>query len=72
MASSLFNIMNMGQLAQLKANPVQFLMQRRLNLPPNFSGGPQDIVQHLLNTGQITQEQLTQAQQMMEKIQPRM
>ena len=59
-------------LNDLKANPVQFLMQRKLNLPQGFQGGPQEIVQHLLNTGQITQAQLDQAKQMMSKIQPRM
>ena len=72
--NNLFETLNgfQSNLAALKANPAQFLMQRRLNIPQDFSGGPQEIVQHLLSTGQITQEQLTRAQQIMNKIQPRM
>ena len=68
--NNLFGMLN--GLEALKADPVQFLMQRRLNLPQGFQGGPQEIVQHLLNTGQITQAQLDQAREMMNRIQPRM
>lgn len=68
--NNLFGMLN--GLEALKANPVQFLMQRRLNLPQGFQGGPQEIVQHLLSTGQITQAQLDQAKQMMNQLQPRM
>lgn len=50
--SNLMNDMN-----ALRSNPIQFLAQRRLNLPQNFSGGPQQIVQYLLNSGQMSQDQ---------------
>lgn len=68
MANSLFRALgtpqpNFGQmLQQLKANPIGFLMQRKFNLPPNFQGGPQQIVQHLVNTGQVSQQQVDQIQ----------
>lgn len=65
--NSLFNLMNNNLLNELKSNPVSFLMRRRLNLPPGFNGGPQEIVQHLVNTGQVSQEQVTN---LMSKIQP--
>ena len=46
----------------LKSNPAQVLSQR-FNLPQNLNN-PQDIIQHLLNTGQVTQEQVNRAMQM--------
>ena len=46
----------MGQINQLRSNPIQFLMQRRINVPQNLGNDPQAIVQHLLNTGQMSQE----------------
>lgn len=68
MANNLFNTLNNGQpnfmqmLQQLKSNPVQFLAQRKFNLPQNFQGGPQDILQHLVNTGQVSQQQIARIQ----------
>lgn len=47
---------------QLKQNPMQTLAQR-YNIPQNMSS-PQEIVQHLLNTGQVTQNQVNSAMQM--------
>lgn len=37
-------------------NPMQFLAQRKLNIPQNLQGNPQAMVQHLLNTGQMDQQ----------------
>lgn len=49
-------IMNMYQ--QLRSNPMQ-LLARRFNLPQGMNmNNPNDIIQHLLNTGQISQQQL--------------
>lgn len=47
---------------QLRSNPMQVLAQR-FNLPKNMNN-PQDIIQHLINTGQVTQAQVNQAMQM--------
>lgn len=47
---------------QLRSNPMQ-LLSRRFNIPQNMNN-PQDIIQHLLNTGQISQAQVNQAMQM--------
>lgn len=56
----------LGMLNQLKANPLQFLMQRRFNLPQNISANdPQAILNHLVQTGQISQQQINSAYQMM-------
>ena len=57
---------NLQMLQQLKANPMQFLLQRRMNLPQNVNvSDPQAILNHLLKTGQISQDQVNNAYQMM-------
>lgn len=48
----------MQMLNQLKANPSAMLNQ--FNLPQGMNN-PQSIVEHLMNSGQITQEQFNQA-----------
>lgn len=53
----------MQMLSQLKSNPIGLLRQAGFNVPDNVSN-PQAIIQHLMNSGQISQSQLTQAQQM--------
>lgn len=47
---------------QMKQNPMAILSQR-FNLPQNLKD-PKEIVQHLLNSGQINQQQVDQAMQM--------
>lgn len=55
-----------GMLQQLKANPLQFLMQRKFNLPQNISAtDPQAILNHLVQSGQVSQQQINNAYQMM-------
>lgn len=61
MSNSIYNTLGgnnnlMAQLNQLRSNPIQFLISRRYNVPENLSNNPQGIVQHLLNTGQMSQE----------------
>lgn len=46
----------------LKSNPMQVLSQR-FNLPQNIND-PQQIIQHLLNSGQVSQDQVNRAMQM--------
>lgn len=47
---------------QMKQNPMAILSQR-FNLPQNMND-PKEIVQHLLNSGQINQQQVDQAMAM--------
>ncbi len=47
---------------QIKQNPIAMLSQR-FNIPQNMND-PNQIIQHLLNTGQVTQQQVNQAMQM--------
>jgi hypothetical protein len=62
MAGNINDLMNMYQ--QLRSNPAQ-LLARRFNIPQNINlSDPNEITQHLLNTGQITQEQYNNANNM--------
>lgn len=70
MANPLFNALGgnqmgnmMQMLSQLKQNPMVLLQKAGFNIPANING-PQAIIQHLTQTGQINQNQLNQAQQM--------
>ena len=53
----------LAMLQQLKANPMQFLMQRRMNLPQGMTD-PHAILNHLMQTGQVSQDQVNRAWQM--------
>ena len=70
MANPFYSVLSGNQpniqqmLGQLKANPMQFLMQRRFNVPQDMMKDPNAIVQHLLSTGQVNQQQINQAYQM--------
>lgn len=52
----------MQMLPQFRQNPMGMLT-RRYNIPQNLNN-PQEIIQHLLNSGQISQEQVNNAMQM--------
>lgn len=58
-----FEIMTM--LRNLKTNPAQFLLQQRLNVPQDISNDPNKIIQYLLSTNQVSQEQVNTAYQQM-------
>ena len=48
----------MSMYQQLRTNPMQ-LLAKRFNLPQGMNmNNPNDIIQHLLNTGQISQQQV--------------
>lgn len=52
-------------LQALRQNPMQFLMQRRMNLPQGMNmQDPQAILNHLMQTGQVSQDQVNRAWQM--------
>lgn len=52
----------MQMLQQLQQNPVQMLRQAGLNVPENLND-PNQIIQHLMNSGQISQQRYEQARQ---------
>jgi len=53
----------MQMLSQLKSNPASVLKQAGYNVPANINS-PQEIINHLLNSGQINNQRLNMAQQM--------
>ena len=64
-------MMNMREFSQafsqFRQNPMGFMMARKLNIPPEYQNDYKGAVQYLLNTGQMSQDQLnallTQARQ---------
>ena len=48
---------------QLRQNPVQFMAQRGFNVPQNLND-PNEIIQHLMNSGQVSQQSYDRARQM--------
>ena len=57
------NMMNMlAQFQQFKKNPMAMLSQR-FNSPQNLSD-PNDIVKHLVDSGQVSKDQINQFSQM--------
>ena len=65
--------MNFSQFANgfqgFMRNPMQMLAQKKLNIPQNIQNNPQAIVQHLMNSGQMSQQQFNQLQSMAKQIQ---
>lgn len=62
------NSMNfMQMLSQFKANPMQMLLQNKLNVPQSMVNDPNKIINHLLQTGQVSQEAVNNAYQMMQR-----
>ena len=53
----------MQMLGQLKQNPMAMLQRAGMNVPGNITN-PQEMIQHLMNSGQVTQQQFDQARQM--------
>ena len=61
MANQLYNEMGGG-------NPQNNFLQRFNQFRQNFSGNPQQQIQRMLNSGQITQEQYNRAVQQAQNI----
>lgn len=55
-----------AMLDQLKQNPYQLLAQRGFNIPQNLFN-PNDILQYLINTNQVTQQQVNNVMTMLQR-----
>lgn len=63
MLGSLLNMNNLlTQFQSFKQNPTQFMLQR--NIPQGALQDPAGTIQNLLNSGQMSQAQFNQLQQM--------
>lgn len=62
MANKLFretqNNSLMSRLQMLKENPQQFLLQSGFKIPPEYQGSPQDAVNYLVQSGQVSQDKV--------------
>ena len=56
------NIIAMFQ--QFMGNPAQMKQRSGLNIPQNIANDPNAIIQHLLSSGRMSQQQYNQLQQM--------
>lgn len=67
MPNNLFNSMQsnniMGEYNRFQQNPMQYLMDKKINIPQEYMNNPQQAVQYLLNNGQMSQETLNQLMQ---------
>lgn len=59
----------MNQFRSMMQNPMQYMIQKKLNLPQNWMQNPQAAVQQLMNSGAMSQDQFNQLQQMATRIQ---
>lgn len=50
----------MNQFNQFRQNPMAFLTQKKINIPPEYSSDPRGAVQYLMNIGQMSQETFEQ------------
>lgn len=55
------NIFQMAQ--QLKANPLQFILQKKLNIPMNLMNNPDAMLDYLVRTNQVPQSRVDWAKQ---------
>ena len=51
---------------QFKQNPLEYLVKAKLNIPQGMTD-PQQIVNHLMGTGQVPKQLMPQINQMMRK-----
>lgn len=56
------NIIAMFQ--QFMGNPAQMMQRSGLNIPQNIANDPNAIIQHLLSSGRMSQQQYNQLQEM--------
>lgn len=45
-----------NQFNNFMKNPLQFLLQRKINIPQEYANNPQGAIQYLMSTGQMSQQ----------------
>ena len=58
----------MNPFQAFKMNPMQFLMQRNINIPQQYMNDPKSAVQYLMDNGQMSQEQFNRLSQMAQQM----
>lgn len=57
-----------SQLSSFKSNPLEFLLQHKINIPDQYANDPRGAIQYLLNNGQMSQQQLNMLMQMAQRM----
>ena len=57
-----------NQLQQVQQNPIQMARQAGYQIPENLAGNPQAMVQHLIQTGQVSNPMLQRIMPMMQRM----
>ena len=67
---SLFDRLNGGQptLQQLQQNPIGMAKQAGFNIPENLANNPQAMVQHLIQTNQVSNPMLQRILPMIQRL----
>ena len=59
---------NQPNLQQIQQDPIGMAKQAGFNIPPNLAGNPQAMVQHMIQTGQVSNPMLQRIMPMMQKL----
>ena len=51
----------LNEFQSFMSNPIQFMAQRKLNIPQQYLNDPNGAIQYLMNSGRITQDQYNRA-----------
>lgn len=62
-SSSLYDQMNI-----LRRNPMQFLLQHRMNIPPEYMNDPEGAIRYMVNSGQISEQRVEDAKNYARKL----
>jgi len=59
----------LNEFQSFMSNPIQFMAQRKLNIPQQYMNDPNGAIQYLMNSGKITQDQYNKAVNMSNQLQ---
>ncbi len=51
----------LNEFQSFMSNPIQFMAQRKINIPQQYLNDPNGAIQYLMNSGRITQDQYNRA-----------
>ena len=64
MPNNLFNATQnnnvFNEFNKFQQNPMQYLLDKKVNIPQEYMNNPQQAVQYLMNNGQMSQDSLNQ------------
>lgn len=64
----MFNPFTQEQIQQIKSNPGEMAQKAGFNIPEELYGNPQAMVQHLIQTGQVSSPALQRIMPMVQRM----